>query len=749
MLSVDSLIGEIASSEYADCAAFLARFADALRRSAGADFSKSKDIGSGERPSQGEEFILNTCTPYLDNSLSSYSAFPELINYFNSGFKSCLVLPLKSRDGPIGIITLLSRKDRFFQEGDLRGFGLMGEFASHQYTLIRAAGAATALSAYFDSMFNYPIPQCVVDSQGTVLLANPAFEAIAKGPATGSGIAKLLGIDKATLEGIKKGVPSESRLANGRRFMLYPGREGGDAVSIMLYDITEAELMKEREQFFRYAVDEAFMVLDHDTRVRWVSGNMMNVLHIDPDYLQDKRLSNIVKGGESLKRLLSDPANGAASSTLELMLGNDSSVRALCTVARAPDGYLVMLSRNTAEYAESLRKGLDDILRMSGEMVLTLDATGYIKSINKSAENILKYRAPDLSGASISSLCADNESQQRISLSLNIARRSGIVSEVFINLNAKGSETPVPSQHSIRAMYDNANKLSGFVLLGRELETKKKLALLQDLYEKAERARANFKEESELKTQFISSMAHDLRTPITSISGFAKLMLEGQPFGELNDRQKESLQTIIDESARLNELIEHILDAAKLESKKVKLDLRMVNMRELGQNAGVKSQAEVAINKGLAFDYIVDYDVPEVECDPNRIIQVLVNLIGNAIKFTEKGGITVHVRRNGKGRKVKSVRLEVRDTGIGVNREDKAKLFKKFFQIEKNNLVMQPGKGSGLGLTIVKEIVGLHNGKAGVESDLGKGSTFWFTLPIRQKQEGKKEKGASAPGTIE
>ncbi len=84
-----------------------------------------------------------------------------------------------------------------------------------------------------------------------------------------------------------------------------------------------------------------------------------------------------------------------------------------------------------------------------------------------------------------------------------------------------------------------------------------------------------------------------------------------------------------------------------------------------------------------------------------------------------------------------------------MNREDKAKLFKKFFQIEKNNLVMRPGEYSGLGLTIVKGIVGLHNGKAGVESDLGKGSTFWFTLPVRQKQEGKKEKSASAPGTIE
>jgi len=134
------------------------------------------------------------------------------------------------------------------------------------------------------------------------------------------------------------------------------------------------------------------------------------------------------------------------------------------------------------------------------------------------------------------------------------------------------------------------------------------------------------------------------------------------------------------------------------------------------------------------FSWDVDYNVPDVLADPNRIIQVFVNLIGNAIKFTEHGGISVGIYRKGR-----NVRIMVKDTGVGISKEDQKKLFKKFYQVQKKELTKQEGAGTGLGLSIAKEIISLHGGRIWVNSEPGKGSEFWFTLPISGSKKSKKQ----------
>jgi two-component system sensor histidine kinase ChiS len=129
----------------------------------------------------------------------------------------------------------------------------------------------------------------------------------------------------------------------------------------------------------------------------------------------------------------------------------------------------------------------------------------------------------------------------------------------------------------------------------------------------------------------------------------------------------------------------------------------------------------------------VAYDTPRITADPNRLIQVLVNLIGNAVKFTDKGSIEVRVVKKTN----RSIECSVSDTGIGISDEDKKKLFRKFYQAPKTDLVKQEQAGTGLGLSITKDIVTLHGGKIGFESELGKGSRFWFTLPINSRAKKK------------
>jgi signal transduction histidine kinase len=143
----------------------------------------------------------------------------------------------------------------------------------------------------------------------------------------------------------------------------------------------------------------------------------------------------------------------------------------------------------------------------------------------------------------------------------------------------------------------------------------------------------------------------------------------------------------------------------------------------------------MAKKKGLYFNIIIGENVPKIICDQTRITEAIVNLVSNAVKFTQKGGITIKVFRKSR----KFIQIEVTDTGIGIKEEDQKKLFKKFYQIERKTFATQEGSGTGLGLSITKEIVKLHGGRIGVISQLGKGSTFWFTLPISGPKE-KKEK---------
>ena len=311
-----------------------------------------------------------------------------------------------------------------------------------------------------------------------------------------------------------------------------------------------------------------------------------------------------------------------------------------------------------------------------------------------------------------------------------IARKSGIVTDMFANMLAKGGDYLVPFKLSIKMVNNDYSSSTSFLIIGKELATKMQAEEQREGLDRMARELERYKAESDLKTQFIYNISHDLKTPITNIKGFSKLLYKGE-FGALTDEQKGYLSIIMDELDRLMNLIGQILDVAKLSSGNVNLDLQTVNFNDLLKNPSIRAFEEVCKAKGLYFKVNVGYDAPEITADPNRLIQVLVNLIGNAVKFTEKGGIEVNVSRTSK--RSRSIRIVVKDTGIGINKDDKNKVFKKFYQLQRKGLTKQEGSGTGLGLSITKEIVNLHGGQTGVDSEQGKGSEFWFRLPFNPK----------------
>lgn len=225
-----------------------------------------------------------------------------------------------------------------------------------------------------------------------------------------------------------------------------------------------------------------------------------------------------------------------------------------------------------------------------------------------------------------------------------------------------------------------------------------------------------------LKDDFLGMAAHDLRNPLGVISLWTESLL-AEALGEMSDEQKKAGEVILKHTDAMLALINDLLDIAAIESGKVTLDWKTGPVEAVVKEIAESNQI-LAEKKGIVLTYEAADAIPQVRFDPRRIEEVLRNLVSNAIKFTpQKGAIRVKVSCDGK-----FVRVEVADTGCGIPPQEKQKLFQKFQKLSTKPTAGE--RGTGLGLAIVKKLVELHGGEVGVDSEVGKGSTFWFTIPV-------------------
>ncbi|MFN6068148.1 MAG: ATP-binding protein, partial [Pseudanabaena sp.] len=248
------------------------------------------------------------------------------------------------------------------------------------------------------------------------------------------------------------------------------------------------------------------------------------------------------------------------------------------------------------------------------------------------------------------------------------------------------------------------------------------------------------KEVDRMKTDFISIVSHELRTPLTSVLGFAKLIQKKLdesifPLIQTDDKKvkrsvrqiSENIEIIVSEGTRLTKLINEVLDIAKIESGKMQWNMNTLSITEVIDRAFSATSA-LFEQKGLVPIREIAPDLPNIYGDKDRLIQVVINLISNAVKFTEKGSITCRVKHNHQ-----SITVSVADQGVGITESDQPKVFEKFKQVG-DTLTDKP-QGTGLGLPISREIIEYHGGRIWVESELGKGSTLSFTLPVQTAME--------------
>ncbi|MEH6512369.1 MAG: response regulator [Maribacter arcticus] len=256
-----------------------------------------------------------------------------------------------------------------------------------------------------------------------------------------------------------------------------------------------------------------------------------------------------------------------------------------------------------------------------------------------------------------------------------------------------------------------------------------------ELFEEAKEAKAKAEDANEAKSAFLSTVSHELRTPLTSVLGFAKIIrkrLEDKifPAVDVSDQKikrtmkqvSENLDVVVSEGERLTNLINDVLDLAKIESGKMEWNMRPIFLQDV-INRGIAATSSLFEQKGLKLKKKIPEDLPIIKADEDKLIQVVINLLSNAVKFTKKGTVSIEAYQE-KGQLI----FEVQDTGIGIADEDRHKIFERFRQAG-DTLTDKP-QGTGLGLPICREIIEHHGGIIWMKSEFNVGSTFFFSLPV-------------------
>jgi len=258
----------------------------------------------------------------------------------------------------------------------------------------------------------------------------------------------------------------------------------------------------------------------------------------------------------------------------------------------------------------------------------------------------------------------------------------------------------------------------------------KRLTALEAQGEEARRTIDELRGRDALKTQFLSNISHDLRTPLAAIITHAEILREGM-LGELNARQRDSVSAIVNGGQQLIDMIDEILTYVRSASDKVSLVRTDFSMTEVVDQVRLLNEA-LAAKKRLTIERLNGDDMPHVNADRDKLKHVLGNLIGNAIKFTPDGG-RIWISLSRRGAEADELLVEIGDTGQGIARDHHELVFREFAQVDSSP--SRPHHGTGLGLAIARRLVELHSGTIWVESELGKGSRFFFTIPLNPPRD--------------
>jgi PAS domain S-box-containing protein len=370
--------------------------------------------------------------------------------------------------------------------------------------------------------------------------------------------------------------------------------------------------------------------------------------------------------------------------------------------------------------AERARSEARAVLDASVEAMVLISADGRFSTVNRCFEAIFGMDASRVLGRSLEALRSDLEAVLGPETVARIAAAAGEREGEFDSLVRQ--DAPAPRE---LALHSTPVTAADGTFLGR-------LYAFRDVTREREVDR--------MKSEFVSLVSHELRTPLTSIKGYVDLLLDGE-VGELEEEQQEFLQIVKNNADRLVTLINDLLDISRIESGRIELRRKPIDLRKLVQGAAATLRPQIeARRQTLTLRF--GESLPLALGDPDRVTQILTNLLSNAHKYTPAGGqlaMRVHAGRDD------TVQVEVRDSGIGLSIDEQEQLFTKFFRAK--NRATQEAGGTGLGLAITRSLVELQGGRISVSSTPGQGSAFCFTLPAtREAPVSEPERGPAFIG---
>jgi PAS domain S-box-containing protein len=409
------------------------------------------------------------------------------------------------------------------------------------------------------------------------------------------------------------------------------------------------------------------------------------------------------------------------------------SVTALRDAENAIIGYLLIGTDNSArKQVEEEQKKLDQRLRdhqfytrslfeANIDALMTTDPAGIITDVNKQMEALTACTRDELIGAPFKNFFTN---PQRAEAAIKRVLNEKKLTDYELTAHSRDGKKTVVS-YNATTFYDRERKLQGVFAAARDVTERKLLDhVLQEKNAELESARSVAENASLAKSDFLSNMSHEIRTPMNAIIGMAYLALKT----ELTPRQRDHIRKIQDSGRHLLGIINDILDFSKIEAGKLTVEHTEFELEKVLNNVA-SLFAEKTSAKGLELVFDVDKNVPpHLIGDPLRLGQIFINYCNNAVKFTEQGEVDIVIRLKEQSDSEVLLHCAVRDTGIGLTQEQMGRLFQSFSQADTSTT--RKFGGTGLGLVISKKLAELMGGEVGVDSEPGKGSTFWFTVRL-------------------
>jgi len=492
-------------------------------------------------------------------------------------------------------------------------------------------------------------------------------------------------------------------------------------------DISELKKMQEEligsEQRFKDIFDASsdFLIyLDANRKILNINNTAMTLGSLEKEKVIGKSFSKI-KGlfsKEDMKRHVQTIKNAVKEVKVsdyegDLLSKDDSRYRFLFSVDIIEEnekvkgillrGRDVTKRQRAWEELVKLEEKYRVLAETSADGVLTIDPLGRLTYVNPSFEKMCGRRKSQILATLFRTYLSEDSIYLFQQISLDIRKKDEKIENVELELvNSDGYIIPIEVNI---APLKKDNEFAGVECTVRDITERKKI---EDELKKSER----------LKTEFMNIAAHELKSPVTPIKGYLDLIIQDR---DASERVKNWARISLRNSMRLMKLVNDILDVSRLDSDTMRFDMEKLDLSEVLKEVS-EDMKPVIDDKKLEFKNYIQKNLPSILGDRNRLLQVLKNLLVNAIKFTDNGSIILKAKKEDK-----FILISVEDTGIGISPDELKKIFTKFYQAYTGD--DRKNEGTGLGLFICKEIIGKHNGEIWAESELGKGSKFIIKLP--------------------